>query len=206
VIYLRSGSCASGSQVGCNDDASGCAASSSSTHASRLTPMVTAGQTYYIFVDGYQGASGSFSLSVTPPSTALAPPTACTSPTVVPPAGGVFTGTTSGSSSLTGTCAATGSAPERVFQWTPATSGPATIQTCGAGGTNFDTVLYMRTGTCQAGSQAACNDDTSGCSTGAGPGMGSRIRPNVTAGQTYFIVVDGYASSEGDFTFSITQP
>jgi hypothetical protein len=205
VIYMRSGSCASGSQVGCNDDATGCAASSSSTHASRLTATVTAGQTYFIFVDGYQGASGNFSLSVAAPGTTPPPPTPCGSPTVVPPAGGVFTGTTSGTSTLTGTCAATSPAPEKVFQWTPATSGTATIQTCSTSGTNFDTVLYMRTGTCQ-GTQAACNDDTSGCSTGAGQGLGSRIRPNVTAGQTYFIVVDGYASSEGNFTLSITQP
>jgi hypothetical protein len=52
----------------------------------------------------------------------------------------------------------------------------------------------------------SCNDDTSGCSTGAGNGLGSRIRPNVTAGQTYFIVVDGYGSSSGNFSLSITPP
>jgi len=35
--------------------------------ASRITPTVTAGQTYYIVVDGYGGAQGTFALTVTAP-------------------------------------------------------------------------------------------------------------------------------------------
>src|SRR3989441_8594326 len=68
---------------------------------------------------------------------------ACSSPTIIPSQGGTFSGVTSGSSALAGTCGATGTSPERVFQWTPAVSGLASIQTCGAG-TNFDTALYLR--------------------------------------------------------------
>jgi len=68
VLYLRSGSCASGPEVaaGCNDDA--CTNATGLNRASRLTPTVTAGQTYYIVVDGYGGAQGTFSLTVTPPA------------------------------------------------------------------------------------------------------------------------------------------
>src|SRR5262245_15924247 len=90
---------------------------------------------------------------------------ACTSPAVIPAAGGVFPGTTSGSSTTSGSCGNSGGAPEKVFSWTPSASGTATIQTCGSSGTNFDTVVYMRSGNCQTGGQVACNDDSSGCAT-----------------------------------------
>src|SRR5438034_254305 len=69
---------------------------------------------------------------------ALAPALAgdCSSPTVLPAQGGTFGGTTSGTNALAGSCGASGTAPEHVFQWTPAVSGTATIQTCGAGTTS----------------------------------------------------------------------
>src|SRR5437867_272658 len=107
VLYLRTGTCASGPEVaaGCNDDA--CPNASGASIASRITPTVTAGQTYFIVVDGYGGTQGSFSLTVTPPgastttTTTTPPPTtttattttlpgggACTSPTVIPAQGG----------------------------------------------------------------------------------------------------------------------
>ena len=205
VLYLRDGDCRIGSQSACNDDSSGCATSAGGSIGSRITPNVTAGQTYYIVVDGYRGASGNFALTVTAPT--LGPPSSCTSPTVIPAAGGVFTGSTNdGSSSLSGTCGSSNTSPEKVFAWTPSRSGTATIQTCGASGTSFDTVLYMRSGTCQTGSQNACNDDTSGCATGGSNSEGSRITPSVTAGQTYYIVVDGYGGASGNFTLSVAPP
>jgi hypothetical protein len=127
----------------------------------------------------------------------------CGSPFFVPAGGGTFTGTTSGSSSQTGTCGTTGNAPERVYQWTPATSGPATIQTCGSG-TNYDSVLYVRTATCSNGGQLGCNDDA--CANSTGANRASRLTPTVTAGQTYFIFVDGFNGANGNYSLSITPP
>ena len=127
----------------------------------------------------------------------------CASPTVIAAQGGTFTGTTSGVSPLAGTCGSTATSPERVYQWTPAVSGTATIQTCGAG-TNFDTVLYMRGGSCASGTAVACNDDA--CANASGMNRASRITPTVTAGQTYFIVVDGYGGAQGTFTLTVTPP
>src|SRR5262249_51876590 len=119
--------------------------------------------------------------------------------------GGTFVGTTSGTSTLTSSCGTTGSSPERVYLWTPSTSGAATISTCGAA-TLFDTVVYLR-GTGCTGSELACNDDTTGCSTGEpNAPHGSRISPNVTAGQTYAIVVDGYAGARGTYSLTVTPP
>src|SRR5438093_1031715 len=114
----------------------------------------------------------------------------CSSPPVLPAQGGTFGGTTSGTSALAGSCGSSGTAPEQVFQWTPAVSGTATIQTCGAG-TTFDTVLYLRSGACAGGPEVAagCNDDA--CTNATGLFRASRLTPTVTAGQTYYIVVDG---------------
>src|SRR5437762_943273 len=173
VLYMRSGVCASGPEVvsGCNDDA--CPNSSGLFRASRIKPTVNAGQTYFIVVDGYGGAQGTFSLTVTAPgasttttlravtsTTTTTLPGACSSPTVISAAGGTFSGTTSGTSSQAGSCGSSGTSPERVFQWTPTVSGTATIQTCG-GSTSYDTVLYVQSGACGTGSEIAlgCNDD-----------------------------------------------
>jgi len=223
VLYLRAASCATGAEVQCNDDA--CANSTGLVRASRLTPSVTAGTTYYIVVDGYAGSRGSFALRVTPPgastTTTTAPTTtsttttssttsttlagaACGSATVIPAGGGSFTGSTSGASTLAGTCGSSGTAPEKVFQWTPTTSGTATIQTCGAG-TNYDSVLYVRSPTCTSPEvTAGCNDDA--CPNASGLFRASKVTPVVAAGQTYFIVVDGYSGSSGSFTLSVTPP
>src|SRR5438094_5760971 len=129
----------------------------------------------------------------------------CSSPTVIPAPGGTFSGTTSGTSALAGSCGRSGESPERVFQWTPTVSGTATIQTCGAA-TTFDTVLYLRSGVCSGGPEVAagCNDDT--CPNASGLLRGSRITPTVTAGQTYYIVVDGYGGAQGTFALTVTAP
>jgi cysteine-rich repeat protein len=57
VLYARVGSCTGGMQVGCSD---GPAADS----AESLSINAVAGTTYSVVVDGYQGTSGSFELSV----------------------------------------------------------------------------------------------------------------------------------------------
>src|SRR5207244_4250231 len=212
VLYLRSGVCSGGPEVaaGCNDDT--CPNATGLFRASRITPTVTAGQTYFIVVDGYAGAQGTFSLTVTPPedpvpttTTTLPGGGACSSPTAIPAPGGTFSGTTSGTSALAGSCGRSGESPERVFQWTPTVSGTATIQTCGAG-TSFDTVLYLRSGVCASGPEVAagCNDDA--CANATGLNRASRITPTVTAGQTYFIVVDGYAGAPGALSLTVTPP
>src|SRR5439155_1474941 len=171
--------------AGCNDDT--CPNATGLFRASRITPTVTAGQTYFIVVDGYGGAQGTFSLTVTPPAdpvptttTTLPGGGACSSPTAIPAPGGTFSGTTSGTSALAGSCGSSENSPERVYQWTPAVSGTATIQTCGAG-TSFDTVLYWRSGVCANGPEmaAGCNDDA--CANASGLFRASRITPTVTA-------------------------
>jgi hypothetical protein len=129
----------------------------------------------------------------------------CSSPIVLPASGGTFSGTTSGGSALAGSCATTGNSPETVFQWTPSRSGPAFIRTCGTG-TAFDTVAYVRSGSC-SGAEIACNDDTTNCQTGEpSPHHGSSIELTVVAGQTHVVVVDGYNGAAGNFTLTVVPP
>jgi len=129
------------------------------------------------------------------------PGSACNNPTVIPAGGGTFTGTTSGTSTLAGTCGSSGSSPEKVFQWTPSLSGPATIETCGSG-TTYDSVLYLRAASCATGAEVQCNDDA--CANASGLFRASRITPTVTAGTTYYIVVDGFGGSSGSFALRVT--
>ena len=67
VIQAFSGACGTHTSLGCNDDS--CATQSS------LTFNVTAGQTYRIRVGGYNGATGTFRLDVTPPAAPSVPAT-----------------------------------------------------------------------------------------------------------------------------------
>jgi hypothetical protein len=136
-------------------------------------------------------------------STTLPGPGTCDNPTVIPAEGGTFGGTTSGTSAQAGSCGSSGTSPEQVFEWTPAASGTATIETCGTG-TTFDSVLYMRSGQCAGGPEVACNDDA--CANSTGLNRASRITPTVTGGQTYFIVVDGYGGAQGTFSLTVTPP
>ena len=246
VVHVHAGAC-SGPEVACNDDTAGCTTGEPNDHhGSRLSFTVTAGQTYLLVVDGYNGAAGAYTLIVTapaPPARTATPtpvptrtrtptplrtatptrtatpartatptitPTpaasACTSPIVIASEGGVFGGTTTGTSTLTATCASTSPAPETVYQWTPTRSGSALIETCGAA-TTFDTVVSVRAQSCANGQERACNDDTSGCTTGEpNDHHGSRLTVQVTAGQTYFIVVDGYAASRGTYQLRVVAP
>src|SRR5206468_11168720 len=158
-----------------------------------IAPTGGAGQTSLVGGDGEGGAQGTVSLTVRPAGDRLSSVPgggACSSPTLIPAPGGTFSGTTSGTSALAGSCGNSGTSPERVYRWTPAASGTATIQTCGAG-TSFDTVLYLRRGACASGPEVAagCNDDT--CANASGRFRAPRLPPPVTAGQPYFIVVDG---------------
>lgn len=54
VLYVREGTCADGTELGCSDDPLDGAAIES------VSVPVTAGQTYFVFVDGYDGAFYSY--------------------------------------------------------------------------------------------------------------------------------------------------
>ena len=63
-------------------------------------------------------------------------------------------------------------------------------------GTLFDTVLIVNSDAC--GTELLCNDDVSTSDTT------SWIDLNAVQGQSYYIVVGGYASSNGAFSLTIS--
>jgi hypothetical protein len=94
-------------------------------------------------------------------------------------------------------CPYTGSsAPDVVYRYTPTASGAITADLCAS---SYDTKLYIYAGA--AGNLVACNDDA-GCGYS---GWQSRVENvAVTAGVNYYIVVDGYGTSCGSYSLSVT--
>ena len=134
---------------------------------------------------------------------------ACAFPSEVPADGGSFAGATTDASTgeLAGSCGRFGYAAERVYRWTPAVSGTARIDTCDDSETTYDTVVYVRSDSCLDGEQVACNDDSIGCKTTLeGKPRGSRVKLDVVAGQTYFVVVDGSDGAAGSFVLTVEAP
>ena len=202
VAYARTGHCALGTEVGCNDDTAGCDTAAGVGTGSRVLLPVTAGTPYFPVVDGKAaGAFGNYRFKVIPPAGT------CAAPNVIPPAGGMVVGKTSGASAHAGSgacTATTNAAPENVYSWTPAANGVATVETCSTSLTAFNTVLYVRDSLCPTGLQIACNNDTIGCDTASGAGQGSRTTFAYTAGTTYFLFVDGFDGTQlGDYTLKV---
>ena len=107
-------------------------------------------------------------------------------------------------------CPYTGStSPDVVYSYTPAADVDVTISLC-VGPTDYDTKLYVYENVCQAPSDPAppyaCNDDA--C-TAPGYPVGpynSRIDcVPMTAGNTYYIVVDGYGGEFGTYYINLDE-
>jgi hypothetical protein len=92
-------------------------------------------------------------------------------------------------------CPWTGYAPDVVFSYSPASDEIITITTCDIA--SYDTKIYVFENT--ENNTVACNDDYSGCL-----GFTSQIDDlTVRTGNTYFIVLDGYGSSCGDYEIDV---
>jgi hypothetical protein len=154
---------------------------------SEVTFGATAGTTYRIAVDGFDGDRGNvfLLLSLAPPNDAFADAQAVSGDT------GTVTGTTIGASMEDGEPPHLGVGWNSAwFEWTAPSSGWALFETCGS---PFDTVLAVYTGSgVNALSTVTGNDD--GC------GLASRASFEASAGTVYRIAVAGYDGETGDFT------
>ncbi|MHC4609760.1 MAG: hypothetical protein ACYS7M_05380, partial [Planctomycetota bacterium] len=97
-------------------------------------------------------------------------------------------------------CPYTGStSPDVVYSYSPAANETVSISLCT--GSAYDTKLYVYEGSCPS-AVVACNDD-------ACPGFVSELSSSfnadvsLTAGNTYYIVVDGYAGDCGLYTIDM---
>ena len=206
-VYLYTGSCPTVSnsdmQVACNDDACG-----ENGWRSRLVAInLVAGVDYFIVIDGY-GASDCGSYDLTIIETPLIPSDRCEiAETISIPWSGTVS-TTQAFDDYNESCPfpVTGG-PDVVRRFVAGETGEMSIDLCES---NFDTKVYVYEGTCppagtqtgSAGSGTAigCNDDACGVN-----GFRSRMSFLVTEGVEYFVVFDGYGSSDfGDVSVTIT--
>jgi hypothetical protein len=91
-----------------------------------------------------------------------------------------------------GSCIYCGGAPDVVYAYTPTADVEAVVSLCGSG---YDTGLYIYQNA--AGNEVACNDDYCG--------LQSQVQLYMYAGNTYYIVIDGYSSSYGDYTLLVEE-
>jgi hypothetical protein len=170
-----------------NDDSHGVA-------QSHLEQLVEAGTTYYIAVDGYNGAAGNVTLNYAF-NDAIAPP--LTAPTNDNFTDAILLSGTSGSVSGSN-INATGelNEPEQGgdlasvwWSWTAPETGILRFNT---NGSDFDTYLSLFEGDSLSNLTALAQDDDSG------DGAQSLLQYQVQAGATYYIAVDGYGYGQPD--------
>ncbi len=93
-------------------------------------------------------------------------------------------------------CTWAATAPDAVYSYTPAVDEVVDISLC-FDGTDYDTKLFVYENAETPGSPYACSDD-------ACPGYVSEILGlSLTAGNTYYIVVDGYGSNCGNYELHV---
>jgi cysteine-rich repeat protein len=187
VIQLRQGTCAGAASVACADDS--CRTYSGGTR-SQLIRVLDPG-TYYVIVDGWNAASwGNFALRFQHST--------CSGATFIP-ANGNYSGTTVGQGNdTTGTCGG-GSAADTLYYLGLCGPRSVTFSTCSPI-TTFDTVLYLRTGGCDAASEVACNDNNPFCSFSS---LHSQLTASMPQGLS-FVAVDGFFSAEGDYRLTVS--
>jgi hypothetical protein len=121
----------------------------------------------------------------------------CDNPHVINAAGTFEGDTTLTYDSQEGTCIVTSGGSDDVWAFTPPSSGPWCVRVTNA---VWDSVLYNRTACDASGSEISCNDDEN-----APTIRTSRLENSLTAGQTYFYVVDGYDGGDfGSYALQVT--
>lgn len=178
------GACPGSFSVGCNDDY----ACQGDALASRVVFNAVAGITYYIHMDGYNGAEGIASLELGVSNDD------CSSPIVIPSLPANYEGDTRPASDNFATVVGP-SSKEVFFQYTSPTCQTIQVNTCDENYTNFDTGLEVRTGgPCPGSTLVAYNDDACGSD-----GLKSNLLFNAEANRTYYIIVCGYGTNAGQF-------
>jgi hypothetical protein len=187
VITVRQVNC-QGSILACNDDFAG-------TQQSQVTLLDTLPNfTYLVQVDSDSSRAGTFELQVVEVQPAPANDDCSTAltPVQIPSTqtGSTLFATDSGSSPSVG-----GAGPDVVFKIVTTQAGDLVLDTQG---TSFDTVLYVRSGSC-GGPEVAASDDVLGRRT-------SRVvLANLAAG-IYFVFLDGKTvADQGDYLLTLEQ-
>ena len=174
--YLRVFDACGGTEIASNDD--------SCSLQSELEFTADGTSTYYIMVEGYGSGSGNYSLSVS----VLSPSGGDTCDNAYP----VVSGETYVGDTSTMTDTGSNPSPDAWYSYMGA-AGDVTLSLCD-GATDYDS--YLRVFDACGGTEIASNDDS--CS------LQSEIVFAADAGATYYIMVEGYSSSSGNFSLAVS--
>lgn len=109
--------------------------------------------------------------------------------------GTVSTGSTLGrASNHVPSCGTSTDAPDIGFTWTAPSSGTFTFDT---NGSDFDTIVEVRDGSCD-GLSLGCDDD-------GGDSTTSLLSLSLSAGERVVVIVDGYSTNDGNYTLTISN-
>jgi hypothetical protein len=152
---------------------------------------------HFVVVESFSGTGYELSLEVSPPTvpTPVSGNDNCAGAYVIPPTGGVFTGSTAGALAdyTTRTCGSNAGSPDVAFVLMLTERRRVIADTSGS---SYDTVLHLHTGSCASGAEIACDDDGS-------DGSASFLERVLEPGM-HFFVVDGFGmSSAGDYVFEV---
>ncbi len=163
-------------QIACNDD-------SCANFGSRLFVAAQSGQSLYIRVAGFNGASGAYTLNVQCESVAQAD--SCAEAIDITP--GLHLADTTGATPDGSSSCAAGSSADVWYRYSPLEDCTLAINTCGGG---FDTVVSVHTG-CPgtAANEIACSDNDCGAQ--------SLLALAVQSGGVYYIRVAGAGAATG---------
>lgn len=202
VLSVRTECGAVGSEVACNDDAAG--------GGSAVAFEAAADTRYWVLVDGFRGASGPVVLNFDGDVACVEdadcdgvcvggrcrPPLSCDAPIPVE-AFGEFRGRTAGRpDDVVPVCGGAG-AGELVYSLQFERDTPVRIDTRGS---DYDTLIALRTACADPASEVGCNDD------GAGAGSPSALSFLARADTPYFLIVDGYRGAVGSAVVNISGP
>jgi len=179
TLYLLDQGCA---ELACNDD-------TSYDLTSLLDVELAGGQQVLVVVDGFGGDYGSFVLNITSAPTPVCP---------MHDLGSLSPQTVSGStlgqpSTEEGYCGGYGG-PEVSYSFTAPATGSYVFHTDGS---QYDTVLHVRDGSC-TGPEIACNDDQIG--------LNSLVYLSLAQGQTVILFVDSFDTMGGPYNLSVFGP
>ncbi|MBL7950761.1 MAG: T9SS type A sorting domain-containing protein [Flavobacteriales bacterium] len=187
-LNVYAGTCGSLICVAGNDDGGNCDVGSTLAFAAEQ------GVPYYIFVQGYEGATGDFELTAT-----CGPITNdyCQGAVAITCSQSLSGSTTEATTDAVPFCESSVQAPGVWYTFT-GVAGPVQLSTCES--VNYDSRLNVYTGSCGAFVCVTGNDDT--------PNVGtcSTVNFNAAADETYFILVQGYDGEVGDFLLEMACP
>jgi len=185
-INVYTGSCGTPSCVTGNDDGGGCGTGSTASFLSEQ------GTTYLVLIQGYDGQTGDFELSVS-----CGPVTYdhCQGATPISCNQSLPGSTVEATADAVPFFCVTGIQAPGVWYTFTGISAPILISTCES--SDFDTRLNVYSGTCGALACVAGDDDTEGV------GLCSTVSLVPDPATTYYILVQGYDGQTGDFLLEL---